>query len=166
MPSLGTWLSVGKFLPSRTLQDQLTVWGELVNDHEDDHEDGNWSNVTFLFYKPTTPLGGPSRFPFDLREEKSDGEKSLKIHEGVSETLVKMKPTDIIFPVKINNTHESKDWIFLSVYSPSLTRYQGEIHVTTFECTPRREKTRHWETAFRSLFTGRTSYLLGLSGSQ
>jgi hypothetical protein len=43
------------------------------------------------------------------------------------------------------------------------------IHVTTFECTPRREKTsltRYWETSFRSLFTSRTSYLLGLSGPQ
>ncbi len=32
--------------------------------------------------------------------------------------------------------------------------------------SPRREKTRCWETSFRSLFTGQTSYLLGLSGSQ
>ncbi len=47
----------------------------------------------------------------------------------------------IICPVKINNAHESKD-------------------------RQRREKTRRWETSFRSLFTGQNSYLLGLSGPQ
>ena len=38
---------------------------------------------------------------------------------------------------------------FLNVYSP-----------------PRREKTRRWETSFRSLFTGQPSYLPELSGPQ
>jgi hypothetical protein len=47
------------------------------------------------------------------------------------------------------------------MYSPSLIRYQGEVHATTFECTQRREETRRWETSFRPLFTGQNSYLLG-----
>ena len=33
------------------------------------------------------------------------------------------------------------------MYSPLLD--QGEVHVTTFECVPRREKSRHWEVSFR-----------------
>jgi hypothetical protein len=32
--------------------------------------------------------------------------------------------------------------------------------------SPRREKTRRWETSFRSLFTGQSSYLSELSGPQ
>ena len=44
--------------------------------------------------------------------------------------------------------------------------YQGEVHVTTFGYTQRGEKTRRCEASFRSLFTGQTTYLLGLSGSQ
>ena len=55
---------------------------------------------------------------------------------------------------------------FFIVYSPSLTRDQGEIHVTTLDCTQRRKTTRRWEASFKSLFTGRISYLLGLSGPQ
>jgi hypothetical protein len=55
----------------------------------------------------------------------------------------------------------------LRVYSPPwLDTTEGEIHVTTFDCTRRREKTRHWELLFGSNFTGRIRYPLGLSGPQ
>ncbi len=44
------------------------------------------------------------------------------------------------------------------------TRIQGLNSSSDCIPPPRREKTRHWETSFRSLFTGQTSYLLGLTG--
>jgi hypothetical protein len=51
----------------------------------------------------------------------------------------------IEWSIHLNTSIES----FLNVYSP-----------------PRREKTRRWETSFRSLFTGQPSYLPELSGPQ
>jgi hypothetical protein len=41
-----------------------------------------------------------------------------------------------------NNTNPKIEFFF-SVYSPCLTSYQGEIHITTFDPTQRRDKTRH-----------------------
>ena len=51
---------------------------------------------------------------------------------------------------------------FLRVYFPSLTRYQGEIHVTTFDCTQERDT----EVSFGSNFTGRISVFIHTSPSE